>query len=343
MSQTTVNSEDEAQKYNLARFVDAQAREYTAALAELNNGRKRSHWMWYIFPQIAGLGSSPNSQHYAIRSLDEARAYLSHPLLGSRLRECAAVVLGTEGKSARDIFGTPDDVKLHSCLTLFAQVTEPEGVFPLVLAKYFGGQLDEQTLRLLAASAQQQAVLQSLSEYVPYADDDRRSVEETAQFVRDNARFGERTLEEGHVTASAWVVDAAGENALLTHHAKLNKWVQLGGHLEAGDGSVAEAARREAREESGLTSVRLVSERIFDVDVHPIPARGEVPAHFHYDLRFLCVADRGEPLHISDESHDVAWVALAEVPTLTEERSVLRMLAKSAAGQEQKQEKRAGV
>lgn len=151
MSQTTLKSGDDALTYNLARFVDAQARDYSTALAELKTGRKRSHWMWYIFPQFAGLGRSETSQHYAIRSLEEARAYLHHPLLGSRLRECAAVVLGTEGKSARDIFGPPDDVKLQSCLTLFAQVSEPEGVFHLVLAKYFGRQQDSQTLRLLAA------------------------------------------------------------------------------------------------------------------------------------------------------------------------------------------------
>ncbi len=180
----------------------------------------------------------------------------------------------------------------------------------------------------------QKAVLQSLAEYKPFADDDRQSADETARFVRDNARFGERALESGHLTASAWVVDEAGEKVLLTHHAKLNLWVQLGGHLEEGDASVAAAALREAREESGLTSVRLVSERIFDVDVHSIPARGNVPAHFHYDLRFLCVAASQEPLRVSDESHDVAWVAVAEVPSRTGERSVLRMLAKSRPGQE---------
>lgn len=182
----------------------------------------------------------------------------------------------------------------------------------------------------------QQAVLQSLAEYVAYADDDRRSAEETARFVRENARFGERALEAGQVTASAWIMDEAGEKVLLTHHAKLNIWVQLGGHLEEGDESVAAGALREAREESGLTSVRLVSERVFDVDVHPIPARSDVPAHFHYDLRFLCVADSREPLQVSDESHDVAWVARAEVPSRTGERSVLRMLAKSEAGQEKR-------
>ena len=182
----------------------------------------------------------------------------------------------------------------------------------------------------------QQDVLRSLSEYEAFDDDDRQGAEETARFVRGNVRFGERALESGHVTASAWIMDAAGEKVLLTHHAKLNLWVQLGGHVEDGDGGAAAAALREAREESGLTAVRLVSERVFDVDVHPIPARGEVPAHFHYDLRFLCVADSQEPLQVSGESHDLAWVALAEVPALTGERSVLRMLEKAAAWQEKR-------
>lgn len=180
----------------------------------------------------------------------------------------------------------------------------------------------------------QQAVLRSLAEYEAFDDDDRAAAAETARFVRANARFGERGLESGHVTASAWVMDAAGERVLLTHHAKLNLWVQLGGHLEDGDRSVAAGALREAREESGLTTVRLVSERVFDVDVHLIPARGDAPAHRHYDLRFLCVADPEEPLRVSEESHDVAWVARAEVPSLTGERSVLRMRDKAAAMQE---------
>ncbi len=157
MSQSITDGEDDAQKYNLARFVDAQARDYQTALAELKNGRKLSHWMWYIFPQIAGLGYSPTSKHYAIQSLEEARAYLSQPLLGSRLRECAEAVLDVEGKSARDIFDEPDDVKLQSCMTLFAQAIETtDGICASVLAKYFGGQSDSQTLRLLAASAKEE-------------------------------------------------------------------------------------------------------------------------------------------------------------------------------------------
>lgn len=156
MNQTIVDSEEDALNFDLARFVDAQASVYDTALAELKNGRKRSHWMWYIFPQFAGLGYSETSRHYAVQSLEEAHAYLQHPLLGSRLRECAAAVLAVENKSARDIFDRPDDAKLHSSMTLFAQVSEPEGVFYSVLTKYFGGQPDDQTRRLLAASAQQE-------------------------------------------------------------------------------------------------------------------------------------------------------------------------------------------
>lgn len=157
MSQTTVDSEDAAQKYNLARFVDAQASVYDAALGEMKRGHKRSHWMWYIFPQFAGLGRSETSHRYAIQSLQEARAYLHHTLLGGRLRECAAVVLAVEDRSARDIFDRPDDVKLQSSMTLFAQVSEADGIFAAVLAKYFEGQPDSQTLRLLAASTKREA------------------------------------------------------------------------------------------------------------------------------------------------------------------------------------------
>lgn len=157
MSQSITDGEDDAQTYNLARFVEAQALIYNTALAELKNGRKRSHWMWYIFPQFAGLGYSPTSKQYAVQSLEEAHAYLHHSLLGSRLRECAAVVLAVEGRSARDIFDTPDDVKLQSCMTLFAQVSEPDGIFAAVLAKYFEGQSDSKTLRLLAVSIKREA------------------------------------------------------------------------------------------------------------------------------------------------------------------------------------------
>lgn len=135
--------------FNLARFVLAQKDDYATALAEVRAGRKRSHWMWYVFPQLAGLGSSPTAKFYGITGLAEARAYLAHPVLGARLRECAEAALRIEGKSAREVFGTPDDLKLRSCATLFACVSPPGSVFERLLDRYYQGQRDEKTLRLL--------------------------------------------------------------------------------------------------------------------------------------------------------------------------------------------------
>ena len=137
--------------YDLNRFVEAQRSTYDSALAELRSGRKRSHWMWYIFPQLAGLGRSAMSRQFAIANADEAKAYLEHALLGPRLVECATAVLETEGRSAYEIFGSPDDLKLHSSATLFGRVSPPRSVFSRLLAKYFGGREDEQTVRLLDA------------------------------------------------------------------------------------------------------------------------------------------------------------------------------------------------
>jgi uncharacterized protein (DUF1810 family) len=138
--------------HDLARFVSAQADDYATALAEVRAGRKRSHWMWYVFPQFAGLGFSATSQRYAIRSEAEARAYLAHPVLGPRLAECCEAALAVEGRSATDIFGSPDDVKLRSSATLFAAVSPPGSVFERVLAKFFDGERDPATVRLMAAA-----------------------------------------------------------------------------------------------------------------------------------------------------------------------------------------------
>jgi uncharacterized protein (DUF1810 family) len=134
---------------SLERFVTAQAQIYPRVLAELKAGCKQSHWMWFIFPQIAGLGHSTMAQMYAIASLDEARAYLAHPLLGARLRECCQAVMTVEGKTAHEIFGSPDDVKFRSCLTLFAQAAPNETLFTDLLDKYFDGEADELTLQKL--------------------------------------------------------------------------------------------------------------------------------------------------------------------------------------------------
>ena len=135
--------------FDLDRFVRAQAQVYEDALDEILDGRKTSHWMWFVFPQLAGLGRSEIAQRYAIRGLDEARAYLAHPLLGERLRECTQALLRVEGRSAHDIFGSPDDMKLHSSLTLFSLVAEPGSAFERALGRYFGGVPDQATLRLL--------------------------------------------------------------------------------------------------------------------------------------------------------------------------------------------------
>ena len=133
--------------HDLRRFSDAQEGVYETALSELRNGRKRSHWMWYVFPQCAGLGISATSRRFAIGSVAEAEAYLAHPLLGPRLVECADAVLAVAGRSAHEILGSPDDRKLRSSATLFASVSPPGSVFERLLDKYFAGEHDDATLR----------------------------------------------------------------------------------------------------------------------------------------------------------------------------------------------------
>src|ERR1051326_4514381 len=138
--------------YHLHRFVQAQEGVYERALSEIRNGRKQSHWMWFVFPQFEGLGFSPTSRLYAIKSVAEAEAYLSHPLLGPRLKECSEAAIRIEGRTALAIFGSPDDMKLKSCATLFAQVSPPGSVFDRLLQKYFQGERDDKTLRLLGVA-----------------------------------------------------------------------------------------------------------------------------------------------------------------------------------------------
>ena len=136
--------------YDLARFVGAQEGVYEQALAEIRTGRKRSHWMWYVFPQFKGLGSSPTSMQYAIGSAAEARAYVAHPILGPRLMECAEATLQIDGRSALEIFGSPDDMKLCSSATLFASVSPAGSVFHRLIDKYFAGKEDVRTIELLS-------------------------------------------------------------------------------------------------------------------------------------------------------------------------------------------------
>jgi uncharacterized protein (DUF1810 family) len=135
--------------YHLQRFVDAQEPVFEQARAELQNGAKRSHWMWFIFPQIRGLGHSDTARRFAISSRQEAEAYLRHPTLGPRLRECSGLATLVQGRSARQIFGPTDELKFRSCMTLFAHVTPDNAVFEAALRKYFGGEPDHLTLDLL--------------------------------------------------------------------------------------------------------------------------------------------------------------------------------------------------
>lgn len=145
-----------APEHDLERFVQAQAPVHDTVVAELRAGKKQSHWMWFVFPQLLGLGRSQTARDFAIRSLDEARAYLAHPVLGPRLRECARLVLDTHGLTAHDIFGSPDDRKLHSCATLFLEASG-EPVFRELLDRFYEGRRDDATLRLLAGQGQARA------------------------------------------------------------------------------------------------------------------------------------------------------------------------------------------
>src|SRR4051794_25842805 len=141
---------DQGDPFDLARFTSAQEGVYARALAEIRRGDKRSHWMWFIFPQIDGLGFSSTARHFAIKSAEEARHYLAHPVLGPRLLECAQAVLAVEGRSASEIFGSPDDLKLKSCMTLFESVARQDSLFGQVLDKYYQGKRDARTHEILA-------------------------------------------------------------------------------------------------------------------------------------------------------------------------------------------------
>ncbi|MBQ3701225.1 MAG: DUF1810 domain-containing protein [Oscillospiraceae bacterium] len=135
--------------YDLDRFVKAQAYDYDAALREIRSGRKRSHWMWYIFPQLQGLGFSSTAQYYGIRDLEEAKAYMAHPVLGPRLTEISEALLGLDTCDPSAVMGYPDDLKLRSCMTLFEQAAPEQPVFGRVLEKYYAGRRDGRTLELL--------------------------------------------------------------------------------------------------------------------------------------------------------------------------------------------------
>ena len=143
------NNSENAADFNLNRFVTAQEKLYETVVAELRNGNKQTHWMWFIFPQIDGLGTSSFAKLYAIKSISEAKAYFNHPVLGSRLLECSNIMLSIKNKSANDILGFPDCVKLQSCMTLFSIIFPLEKVFTEVLTKYYTNEKDNRTIQLL--------------------------------------------------------------------------------------------------------------------------------------------------------------------------------------------------
>jgi uncharacterized protein (DUF1810 family) len=142
-------SSDGADPFDLRRFVDAQDRVYDTVLAELRSGAKRSHWIWFVFPQLRGLGHSTTAQHYGISSIDEARAYLAHPVLGPRLRECTRLVAAIDGRSVDQIFGWPDNLKVRSSVTLFSHATDDSADFRAVLDKFYASEEDPATVELL--------------------------------------------------------------------------------------------------------------------------------------------------------------------------------------------------
>jgi uncharacterized protein (DUF1810 family) len=144
---------DASDQYDLGRFVRAQESVFSAVLAELRAGQKRTHWMWFVFPQISGLGRSAMAKEYAIASLAEARAYLAHPILGPRLTTCTTLALDVENRSVDDIFGSPDNAKFRSSMTLFARVAPEDSPFAAALQKYFGGQGDRLTLARIEGAA----------------------------------------------------------------------------------------------------------------------------------------------------------------------------------------------
>ncbi len=172
-----------------------------------------------------------------------------------------------------------------------------------------------------------QPLVALLETYKARWNDEHETCDRYLDFVSRNPDCFERSLEEGHVTGSAWLVNIAGSHVLLTHHRKLGQWFQLGGHAD-GEANVTKVAMAEAREESGLEGLRFVSDEIFDIDIHLIPARKGEAAHYHYDVRFALQAVGSDAFSVSEESFDLAWVELANLEEYTREESMLRMARK---------------
>ena len=175
-----------------------------------------------------------------------------------------------------------------------------------------------------------QPLLQLLQQHAPADPNEEAMTQATIAFIEQYPNCFERSLLIGHVTGSAWIVSPDRTQTLLIHHRKLDRWLQPGGHAD-GDPDVAAVALREAQEETGLTSLKLLSPEIFDVDVHQIPARKEVPEHLHYDIRFLLEADPDEPFGFSDEIENIQWFLMEEVDKHTDSESILRLIRKNIA------------
>lgn len=170
-------------------------------------------------------------------------------------------------------------------------------------------------------------LLEKLDAYIGFDQAEVRMCTVLERFVQAHPRCFERSLEIGHITGSAWIVDLEKTHVLLTHHRKLDRWLQLGGHAD-GDPDILNVAWREAREESGLENIKPLSDHIYDLDVHAIPASAKEPAHFHYDVRFLFAADRHTPLVISRESKDLTWVPVVDIGKYSVDDSIMRMMHK---------------
>jgi 8-oxo-dGTP pyrophosphatase MutT (NUDIX family) len=175
-----------------------------------------------------------------------------------------------------------------------------------------------------------QPLLTLIERYGQQYPDEADTVARLRDFVLEQPNCFQRQLAMGHITGSAWLIDECCQRVLLTHHRKLNIWVQLGGHAD-GEADVARVAMQEAQEESGLPGLQLLAQDIFDIDIHAIPARGDEPAHWHYDCRFLLQATGALNYVVSDESHDLAWIDFSAVASLSNEASMLRMVAKTPA------------
>jgi 8-oxo-dGTP pyrophosphatase MutT (NUDIX family) len=178
------------------------------------------------------------------------------------------------------------------------------------------------------AASDREKLLIDLKKYIPFDSHEKEMVEKVISLIENTPDCFQNNSFPAHMTASAWIIDNNHTHLLFTHHRKLNKWLQLGGHAD-GEENLVNAATREAMEESGLKSVRLAAPGIFDVDIHEIPARKDIPAHYHYDVRYLFTADKDEPLIVSDESHDLKWLNINDITQYNGDKSILRMLKKT--------------